>query len=97
MERTPLFYLANLGSEINRIFTLKEKGLLKEAEEARARALAIIEKLEAHPDLAGRTAEIDIIKNYLDQSLEKERLVSSKKEWQAYFSPYAMRLFSESR
>lgn len=97
MERTPLFYMANLGSEMNRIFTLKEKGLLKEADEARSRAKDIIERLEEHPDLAGRTAEIDIIKNYLDQSLEKERLVLSQKEWQAYFYPYAMRLSSESR
>lgn len=97
MERTPLFYLANLGSEINRIFSLKEKGLFKESEEAHSRSLDIIEKLLKHPDLEGRTQEIEILRNYLEQSLEKEYSSHSKNEWQGYFSPYAMRLFSVSQ
>lgn len=97
MERTSLFYLANLGSEINRIFTLKEKGLLKESNEALARATAIIEILEKHPDLKSRTQEIEMLANYLGQSIREERTDLSKKEWQAYFTPYATRLFSASR
>lgn len=97
MERTPLFYLANLGSEVNRIFVLKEKGLLKEAGEAHARANGIIEKLFSHPELEGRTEEVRMLKDYLEQSLESERTEFLKKEWQGYFSPYARRLFSASR
>jgi hypothetical protein len=93
MERTPLFYLANLGSEVNRIFILKEKGLLKEAEGAYARAMDIVEKLLSHPDLEGRTGEIKILKDYLDQSMKNDRIRFLKKEWQNYFSPYANRLF----
>ena len=94
MERTSLFYLANLGSEINRIFTLKEKGLMKGSEEALARATAIIEILEKHPDIKGRTQEIEMLASYLGQSINQERIDLSKKEWQAYFTPYATRLFS---
>ncbi|MDE1988523.1 MAG: hypothetical protein KGI39_02375 [Patescibacteria group bacterium] len=93
MERTPLFYLANLGSEVHRIFTLKEKGLFKEAEGAYARASDIIEKLLNHPDLQGRTGEIKILRDYLEQSMKSEHSQSLKKEWQGYFSPYANRLF----
>lgn len=94
MERTPLFYLANLGSEVNRIFTLKEKGQLKEAEGAYTRAMGIVEKLLNHPDLEGRTGEIKMLKDYLEQSMKSEHAQSLKKEWQGYFSPYANRLFS---
>ena len=93
MERTPLFYLANLGSEVNRIFILKEKGLLKEAERAYARAMDIVEKLLSHPDLEGRTGEIKILKDYLEQSMISDRARFLKKEWKRYFSPYANRLF----
>ena len=93
MERTPLFYLANLGSEVNRIFILKEKGLLKEAERAYARAMDIVEKLLSHPDLEGRTGEIEILKDYLEQSMISARARFLKKEWERYFSPYANRLF----
>ncbi|KKR46936.1 MAG: hypothetical protein UT90_C0014G0025 [Parcubacteria group bacterium GW2011_GWA1_40_21] len=93
MERTPLFYLANLGSEVNRIFILKEKGLLKEAERAYARAMDIVEKLLSHPDLEGRTWEIEILKDYLEQSMISDRVRFFKQEWQRYFSPYANRLF----
>lgn len=94
MERTPLFYLANLGSEVNRIFTLKEKGLLKEADGAYARAMSIVEKLLNHPDLEGRTEEIKMLKDYLEQSMKSENAQFLKKEWRGYFSPYANRLFS---
>ncbi len=92
MERTPLFYLANLGSEVNRIFTLKEKGLLKEAEGAYTRAMGIIDKLSSHPDLEGRTGEIKMLKDYLEQSMKSDCAQFLKKEWQRYFSPYANRL-----
>ena len=96
MERTPLFYLANLGSEVNRIFTLKEKGLTKEVEGAYNRAMGIVEKLLNHPDLAGRTGEIKMLKDYLEQSMRSKDTQFLKKEWQVYFSPYANRLFSVS-
>ena len=94
MERTPLFYLANLGSEVHRIFTLKEKGLTKESEAAYARAIGIVDKLLKHPDLEGRTGEVKILKDYLEQSVRSDRVQFFKKEWQIYFSPYANRLFS---
>lgn len=92
MERTPLFYLANLGSEVNRIFTLKENGMLKEAEGAYVRSLGIIEKLLNHSELKGRTGEIKMLKDYLEQSMISDRAQFLKKEWQRYFSPYANRL-----
>ena len=93
MERTPLFYMANLGSEVNRIFILKEKGLLKEADGAYYRAMGIVEKILSHPDLEGRTGEIKILKDYLEQSMISDRARFLKKEWEGYFSPYANRLF----
>lgn len=96
MERTPLFYLSNLGSEVHRIFTLKEKGLLKEAEEAYHRAMDIVEKLLNHPDLEGRTGEIKMLKNYLEKSVKSDRSQFFKKEWQGYFSPYVNRLFTSN-
>lgn len=92
MERTSIFYLANLGSEVHRIFVLKEKGLFDEANKAHIRAIGIIEKLLIHPELEGRTEEIEILKNYLEESVRREKIQFFKEEWRKYFSPYANRL-----
>lgn len=94
MEQTSLFYMANLGSEVNRIFSLKEKGLSRGADAAYARAAAIVEKLLSHTELAGRTQEIQILKNYLESSFRSESAQFFKKELQGYFTPYASRFLS---
>ena len=73
---------------------MKEKGLFKDAEGAYARAMSIVEKLLNHPEIEGRTGEIKMLKDYLEQSMKSENAQSLKKEWQGYFSPYASRLFS---
>ena len=70
---------------MHRIFTLKEKGLVKEAEGAYTRALDIIEKLLNHPDLEGRTGEIKMLKDYLKQSMENEQVQFLKKNGRSTF------------
>lgn len=96
MERTPLFYLANLGSEVNRIFVLKGGKFDNEAKSAYARSMSIIEKLLNHPDLIGRTQEIEMLKNYLEESFKNNDPSSAGKEWQNYFMPYATKQLSVS-
>lgn len=91
-ERTSLFYMANLGSEVERIFSLKKKGMDKEAGEAYVRALDIIEKLTKHPELLNRTGEIKLLKDYLEESLKNKSAAMNQREWQNYFLPYATRL-----
>ncbi len=91
-ERTPLFYMANLGSEVERIFSLKKKGMDKEAESAYTRALKIVDKLLEHPELSGRTGELELLKNYLEESFKNEQTATVQKEWRNYFLPYATKL-----
>lgn len=97
MERTPLFYMANLGSEIHRVFDFKERELYQEATDAYARSMHIIEKLlvllEKNP---GGTQEIYALKNYLKSSFESPIIDVSpiKQEWAKYFMPYAYKLLS---
>ena len=61
---------------------MKEKGLFKDAEGAYARAMSIVEKLLNHPEIEGRTGEIKMLKDYLEQSMKSENAQSLKKEWQ---------------
>lgn len=93
-ERTSLFYMANLGSEVERIFSLKKRGMEEESKEAYARALNIIEKLISHRELSGRTGEIKLLKNYLGESIKNLQDQVIQEEWRNYFMPYVTRLLA---
>ena len=51
------------------------------------------DKVKVDAKIEGRTGEIEILKDYLEQSMISDRARFLKKEWKRYFSPYANRLF----
>ena len=57
-ERTPLFLMANLGSEVSQLFLHLEKGERERSMSVTVRAQKIIEELLAHPELRGKTKEV---------------------------------------
>lgn len=93
--RTPLFLMANLGSEMSQLFSYTEKGELKMAESASARANRIIAELLLHPDMRGRGGEIEVLREVIkDVLMEKRHFSVSKGEIEEYFMPFAPRLMS---
>ncbi|MBA3789342.1 hypothetical protein H0X32_03025 [Patescibacteria group bacterium] len=92
-DRTPTFLMANLGSEFIRLYVALEGTDLVRIEESRARAMRIIDTLPLHPELKGRTDEIEILRNVLEDSiLSKPRYRINKNDLEAYFAPFALRV-----
>lgn len=95
-ERPLHFYVANLGSEVQRIFSWKEKGDKEAMENASQRALSIIATIKDFGNL-NASAEMDILENSLHYLVENTDNSSSlKKELASYFYPFAMRVVRES-
>ena len=92
MERTSLFLMANLGSEVTGIFSAKEKGDSLMLNMAMERAKLILKKLKSLPDTKNNK-EIDILADVIDdlgRVNPKYQIVPEHLE--SYFYPFAMRL-----
>lgn len=91
--RTPLFYMANLGSEVSRILLEYEKKDFERMRHSILRAKNIIGKIEQFPEMKGRTGELEILKLIIDD-LNQKKLEINKKHLADYFTPFATRLMS---
>jgi len=60
--------MANLGSEMVRMFSLKEEGSVDLVQGSADRSLKIIEQLLIHPEIKGVNGEVKILKNELPRS-----------------------------
>ena len=58
--RTPLFYMANLGSEVSRALSEYQKEDFKNMHNSIFRAKSIIDKIKEFPEMQGRMGEIEI-------------------------------------
>lgn len=93
--RTSLFLMANLGSEVSQIFSHAEKGDWKMAELSASRAVKIIDELLKHSEMRGRTGEIDILKEVIEDAFSQRRRFKVKKsEIDEYFMPFALRFMN---
>lgn len=93
MERSSLFLMANLGSEVSRLLSFEEKGDVVEVEKSYQRSKRILEQIEDCPQMKSRHMEVAILGEVI------EDLVTSKKKYsvysedlQNYFIPFATRL-----
>lgn len=89
--RTPLFYMANLGSEISRALSEYEKKDYEKMESSNVRARDIIAKIEEFPEMKGRTGELEILKSII-KDLNEKKFEQSKDQLLGYFSPFVDRL-----
>ncbi|TSC59837.1 MAG: hypothetical protein LiPW15_505 [Parcubacteria group bacterium LiPW_15] len=93
-ERTTLFYMANLGSEISRTLLEYEQNNFERMRASILRAEDIIAKIKEFPEMEGRTGELDILKSIIED-LKLGKFEINKKELLDYFSPFATRLMSQ--
>ena len=91
--RTPLFYMANLGSEISRALSGYQKEDFVEMKNSIIRAKAIMAKIEEFPEMNGRTGELEILKSIIGD-LEQKKFELDKDQLIDYFSPFAAKLMA---
>lgn len=90
-DRTPLFYMANLGSEMSRTILEFQKKDFEKMHNSIIRSMGIIEKIEKFPEMKGRTGELEILKSIIED-LNQKKFELDKDQLINYFTPFAMRL-----
>ena len=93
IDRTPLFYMANLGSEVSRAILEYQKDDFMTMHNSILRAKNIIEKIKEFPEMKGRTGEINILKSIID-NLNQKKLEINKEHLINYFTPFTTRFMS---
>jgi len=94
MEKDSLFYMANLYPEIGRIFSFLDSNKIEAAENAKNRALTIVNHILSFRDIkpAGRE-EWNVIKNFIlgyDKLDEYERSILEK-----YAEPFSFKFMNQ--
>jgi len=91
--RTPLFYMANLGSEMSRVLLEYEKKDFEKMRNSILRAENIIKKIKEFPEMKNRTGELEIL-GLIINDLNQKKFELDKNQLLNYFSPFAIRLTS---
>jgi len=91
--RTPLFYMANLGSEITRALLEYQKEDFEKMRNSIIRARGIMGRIEEFPEMNGRTGELEILKSIVED-LNQKKLEINKDHLLNYFIPFATRLLT---
>jgi predicted dithiol-disulfide oxidoreductase (DUF899 family) len=96
MEKNALFYMANLYPEIGRLFSFYDSGKIEAANNARNRALGIVDNILNFKDIipAGRE-EWSVIKNFIlgyDKLDSYERTILEK-----YAEPFSYKFMLKYR
>lgn len=89
--RTPLFYMANLGSEIFRALLEYQEKDFEKMRNSIIRAQGIIGKIEESAEMKGRTGELKILRSVIED-LNQNKLEINKDHLADYFVPFATRL-----
>ena len=91
--RTPLFYMANLGSEFSRAILEYEKKDYEKMRNSIIRAENIIKKIKEFPEMNGRTGEVEILESIIED-LNQKKFEMDKGQLLNYFFPFSVRLMS---
>ena len=84
--RTSLFLMANLGSEVSRVLSSRERGDEPFARESLERAEHILNDIKKLPDMRERTREMEL----LSCAIREPRVFPE--HLRSYFEPFALRL-----
>ncbi len=91
--RTPLFYMANLGSEISRALLEYQKEDFINMHNSILRTKGIIGKIKEFPEMKGRTGELEILESIMED-LDQKKLEIERDQLLGYFFPFTTRLIS---
>jgi len=88
------FYMANLGSEMERVFSWREKGDNEAMEHACDRATAIIDKVDIAPASDGGK-ELSLLKKIIEDIKSNTQNYSiQRNSMRAYFIPFVLKMMN---
>ena len=94
-ERSTVFLMANLGSEIERLYMAHDSGDRGKITGSYERAVAIITELENRDDIGNGKGEVELVKGVVDDIASANPQLSVRAEdMRSYFLPFAMRALS---
>jgi hypothetical protein len=93
-ERPNYFYMANLWSEVEKIFIWQERGDKNAMSSASSRALSIIEKIKNSIDKGARAEALILEDVLMDLKSPNRKYLVSRSEMAAYLKPFASRLLA---
>ena len=97
MERTTLFLMANLGSEVSRLLSAIERGDAEMTESCKDRSLKIIDQVVEFPEMKKREVETSILREVIDGLATQDSKSKVKSEdLRNYFNHFGIR-FMNSR
>ena len=91
IDRSTVFLLANLGSEISRLYAFKNKGQKAMMMASAVRANSIVETLINHPDIGNGKAEVEALQKIINAIVADDGYIQEEKIVQSYFTPFAHR------
>ena|SRR3989344_8809764 len=92
-ERSLLFLMANLGSEVSRLLSWKAKGNSLQIEKCHGRAKKIISEIKQLRDIGERSKEMEILRMVIsDTASSSPSLRVTPKQLNDYFSPFTLRM-----
>lgn len=87
--------MANLGSEVSRMFSYGEKGEKELAEKSFGRAKSTILRMFSLPEAQARKGELEMMADVLDDyQREKPKYRVKKETFKRYFLPFAQRILN---
>lgn len=96
-ERTPLFLMANLGSEMTRLLIACESKDMEKLRGASSRAEKMLSEIEDFDEMQSRKDELEKIRYIIKDCNEKsQKLFIDKKSLESYFVPFALRLVKQN-
>ena len=94
-NRNSLFLMANLGAEVSRIISFKEKNEDSLAKGALLRAKKIIMEIKSLPDMQSRLEELEMLSKVIESILEAEPTLNvPTKDIKSYFMPFSLRFLA---
>lgn len=91
-QRTSAFLMANLGAEVSRILSAKDRNNEIQIRESFDRALKILKEIMTIPDMKTRAVEITSLSNLITDLVKPNpSLHISRKNISSYFIPFTIR------
>ena len=97
MQRNSLFLMANLGSEVSKIISAKNRNDVTLLSVYLEQAEKILKEILSMPDMDSRKIEIDILKKVIeDISKPQPSMNISPINITSYFNPFIIRLMTKN-
>lgn len=94
-ERTSLFLMANLGAEVSRVISAKERGDDALMQGALQRSESMLQEIEKMPDMQERSAELQMLSQAIQSIVNPaSELHIASRNIKSYFTPFALRMMS---